>query len=230
MNMRKVILLTIVLSETLTIFAQKGIELKIYQNTDVFKVDQYNTQGQLSSQQQTKFGRISFAVAFHTKTKFIHEIELFVPRIDESSNDIGLAMNYQLDDARTGQTRKTNAYSFRYEFAKEIRSTKNTIFSLGLGVNPFLAKAQYISSVPNTYNRYFEFYGASINFIPRFRYSLSNKALVELSIPFKMYDIEYVWQKIENPSIPIRQQSNDKWVNSFFENAFTVRLGFAYKL
>ncbi|SRR5260221_4966056 len=111
--MRKVNLLTALLLSTFFTFAQKGIELKVYQNTDVFKVSQYNSQGQVFLQQQIKFGRISVAVAFRSKTKFFHEIELFVPRIDQSSNDLGLAMNYQLDEAKTGQTRRTSSYSFR---------------------------------------------------------------------------------------------------------------------
>ncbi len=226
--MRKITILTALLSVAHITFAQKEIELKLYQNTDVFKVTTHYNNVE-SSSQQVKFSRLSLAVSFHKK-KLFHELELFVPKIDESSNDLGLSMNYHLDDPTFGDARRTSAYSFRYELSKEIRTTNKTNFTLGVAINPLLADARYISSVPNRYNRYYKFYGASINFIPRVRYALTSKALIELSIPFKIYDAVYEWQKIANPAIPIRQQENGGWVYTFFENAFTARLGFAYKL
>jgi len=84
--------------------------------------------------------------------------------------------------------------------------------------------------VPLIFYRYVKKYGFSLNFIPRIMYTVSTKILLDLNIPIKVYDLREEEQKIENPAIPIRQQTNGGLASVFFENVYTIRLGIVYKL
>jgi hypothetical protein len=103
-------------------------------------------------------------------------------------------------------------------------------FSFGVGVNPYYTKAEYFPLTPVTYYRYLKKYGASLNVIPRVSYAISTKVRLDLNIPLKFFDLREEEQKIENPAIPIRYQTNGGLVHPFFENIYTIRFGVAYKI
>lgn len=215
---------------TNSLFAQH-LELKVYQNSDFYQVNHYNsTSRSYVWSDHSSFTRISVAVALQTKKKFFHELELFIPRIHDGTSNLGMPMNYQLNDVGPNVIRKSDAYAFRYQMTRVWQLKKNMVFTLGAAINPYYLKTKYAPLVTNSYPRTLTVSGASLNFVPGIRYTLSSKFLAELNMPFKIYDYAYNEQRIENPSIPIRQQTAGGWTGTFFETAYNIRLGIAYKL
>ena len=94
--MKTVLLAAISTLSVLCSFGQSTVGIKIYQNTDLFKIIYNESRNNLlTSSEQINFNRISLAVDIHTKKGFVHEIEFFIPEISKSLDDIQYPMNYE---------------------------------------------------------------------------------------------------------------------------------------
>jgi len=229
--MKVLTLFIILFLGTIHTFGQTRTEVKIYQNTDFFHTGYTDPVSQQTvSSNQTNFSRISIAATFHTGKKYLHELELFIPQI-ESKSDPSYPMNYEPHDPPSSTMVRTfTSYSFRYEFSKEMKQSDKLIFTLGAGINPYYTKTSYLTQVSNSYNRYLWESGVALNFVSRIAYRITSRLGLELSIPFKVYDARYIQRKIENPSIPVRQQTSGSWNHIFFESAYTLRFGISFML
>ena len=72
--------------------------------------------------------------------------------------------------------------------------------------------------------------GVSPNAIPGINLQASKRLSFVLDCPLKVFDFYYKMVNIKNPAIPVRQEKDYSFESDFFMNAFTVRLGVAYKL
>jgi hypothetical protein len=57
----------------------------------------------------------------------------------------------------------------------------------------------------------------------------SGNPTVDLNVQLKIYDLRLEKNEVGNPAIPIRQQETNDVDHIFFESAYTIRLGLAYK-
>ncbi len=193
--MQKFTLTAMLFSAATIVFAQKEINLKLYQNTDFFPV-------QNPPSQQVKFNRFSLAASLQGKRKLVHELELFIPEISKPIDQASFPMTYEFY-GETSNTKNTfTSFSFRYELSTILHQSKRLAFGLGGGINPYYTKTESVPLVPFVFYRYAKKYGFSLNFIPRVMYTISAKILLDLNIPIKVYDLREEEQKIGEPRHP----------------------------
>ena len=225
----KKLLTAILLLGAASASGQKSFGVKVYQNTDIFDID-YREAGNTTNVNKTNFNRISLALNLRTKNSLVHELELFIPELSKSLENIQYPMDYEL---RKGDTfdGEVSSYSIRYELSKKLTDeTKRFGFTLGAGINPYYVYIQYFPKVETTYYASSELYGFALNIVPRLEYKLSNRFHLDLNIPLKVYDLRGEKIRLDNPAIPIRQQTSTDGDQIFFESAYTIRLGLMYTL
>jgi hypothetical protein len=228
--MKTALLTTLSILSSICSFGQSSFGVKVYQNTDLFKTIYNERRNNLvTSFEQINFSRISLAADIHTKNGFQHEVEFFIPEISKSLDDIQYPMNYEFRKDVTFDG-KASSYSLRYEFSKRLTNeSKRFGFSIGAGINPYYLHIEYIPNVETTYYWSTELYGFALNFTPRINYKISRRFNVDLNVPLKIYDLRGEKNEVNNPAIPIRQQTTNDVDHIFFESAYTIRLGLAYK-
>ncbi len=163
-----------------------------------------------------------------TRRNFIQEIEVIIPEISKSIYNVKLPLDYSFQDdgARVGTI---STFSIRYELSKILfNPSKKFRFNLGLGINPYFTETKYEPEVSNAYYSNAKLFGVSFNIIPRINYNITDRILIDLNIPFKLYDLQNQETHVNNPSLPIRQQTSTEFTDIFFEDAYTIRLGVSY--
>lgn len=213
-------------------FGQKSFGIKIYQSTDIFKVQYFdNLTNEVEEVDQVNFTRFSLALDLQSKKGYIHEIEFFVPEVSKSYNNLQYPMNYEFKKDRPNFEREASSYSLRYELSKTLTNkTRRIGLNLGLGINPYYILAE---NIPTAFNHYYsstKLYGFVLNIVPRINYKISHRFSIDFNVPLKIYDLRVENNRVKNPSIPIHQQTKIDYSNHFFENAFTLRLGLMFKL
>ncbi|AYB30910.1 hypothetical protein [Chryseolinea soli] len=229
--MKRIILLGLALSGVVCSFGQKNFGIKIYQNTDFFETQYYNSGlNRRTKVDNVNFSRFSLALDMETKKGYTHEIELMIPELSKSLDNIQFPMNYKFREAEWLDGEATS-YSLRYELSKTLTNkVKRFGFNLGLGINPYYVHVEYIPNIENAYHLSNKLYGFAVNAIPRVTYKLSPRFRLDLNVPLKIYDLRGEKTRIKNPNIPLRQQETTEHSNIFFESAYTIRLGIMYKL
>jgi hypothetical protein len=225
------IILVLFISGPVSTHAQSHAAIKIYQNTDIFETEYYESgNDRLTQFENVNFSRISVAVSIPAKTGNIHEIEVFIPEISKSLDDLQFPMNYRFrkDISLDGNA---DAYSFRYEFSKILTDeSKRFSVRVGAGVNPYYVAIEYVPNDPGSYYRATKVYGFATNITPGIKYALGERMSVDLNVPLKVYDMRMEYNRVSNPAIPIRQQKSNDQRHIFFESAYTIRFGLAYDL
>ncbi|HYI76564.1 MAG TPA: hypothetical protein VEW65_03035 [Chryseolinea sp.] len=229
--MRKVVLVALFISNAIYSLGQNDFGVKIYQNTDIFETQYYESRTRETTKvKNVNFNRITFAVDIDTKKGYTHEIEFLIPEISKPLENIQYPLNYEFrkDETFDGAA---SSYSFRYEISKTLTDkAKKFSFLLGVGINPYYVHIEYEPNVENTYYWSTKLYGFALNITPRIRYKVSQRFSFDLNVPLKIYDLRGEKINVENPAIPIRQQTTNEYSNIFFESAYTIRFGLMYKL
>jgi hypothetical protein len=209
--------------------SQSSIGIKVYQNTDFFKAEYYGAGNyQYKTDHHRSFNRFSVAINVVTKRNFLHEVELFVPELSKSLENIQFPLNYKF--TKTAPTvDKATVYAFRYDVSKVVTDlAKRISVVLGAGVNPYRIKIDYSSQQAFVYSRRQTMYGVAVNIIPGVQYSVSKRFMMDLSIPFRIYNYKRERMQVDNPAIPISQQTKESDEGKFFENVYTIRFGLRY--
>lgn len=229
--MKKILLTTCFFSTIIYSYGQHKFGIKIYQNTDIYKTQYYESGiNKLTNFNNVNFNRLSLAIDIDTKNNFTHEIEFLIPEISKSTDDIQFPMSYEFIKDITFDG-KASSYSLRYELSKTLtRASGRFAFNLGLGVNPYYVHIEYIPNVETAFYASTKLYGLALNMTPRIKYKLSERFSMDLNIPLKIYDFRGERNMVNNPAIPIRQQITNRFNNIFLENAYTIRLGLTYRL
>ena len=229
--MNKLVLLTVFIFPAFYSFSQKDVSVKIYQNSDIFETQQKELTGQATKIENVNFNRFSLALAISTKKGYSHEIELFIPEISKSIEDLQFPIFYEFKKS-TNLEDKASAYSLRYEVSKTLTDpTKRFAFLLGAGINPYYVNMEYFPyDVLRVYYSSTKLYGFALHATPRIKYRISHRFSVDLNVPLKVYDLRGDKATVKNPAIPSRQQTNTSHEHIFFEQAYTIRLGLNIRL
>ena len=221
----------LIISRVICSSGQSNFGVKVYQNTDFFKTRYLLFWGPnvFSEVEHVNFSRISLALGIYSKKDLNHEIEFMIPEVSRSLENLQYPMNYEIRRG-TSFDSKGSSFSLRYELSKTLtKNDKRLAFSPGIGLNPYYVEIEYIPKDETTYYVSTTFYGFTVNITPRVTYMISKHFIIDLNVPFKIYDLRVEKYKVENPAIPIRQQENTDVHNIFFETAYTIRLGVMYK-
>lgn len=229
--MRKIVLTALFISNAFYSLGQNDFGVKIYQNTDIFETQYYESRTRETTKvKNVNFNRITLAVDIETKKGYSHEIEFFIPEISRPLDNIQFPLNYEFrkDETFDGEA---SSYSFRYEVSKTLTNkAKRFSFLIGVGINPYYVHIEYEPNVETTYYWSTKLYGFALNITPRIRYKVSQRFSFDLNVPLKIYDLRGEKNNVENPAIPIRQQTTNAYSNIFLESAYTIRFGLMYKL
>jgi hypothetical protein len=115
-------------------------------------------------------------------------------------------------------------YQFTFTFLKKARLNPQ------VGIS-FLNRYQGAKSEPlvaNAYPRLTRQWDGRIALSPQIRYNISSRFFADLSFPVDVASFVYKFQEINNPAIPIRQQTNSVFEYDSFQNLgdqFHVRFG-----
>jgi hypothetical protein len=229
--MTRIIITALFISNTISCFGQKNFGIKIYQNTDIFEIQNHGRGTNVTEKfVEVNFSRVSLAVGIETKKGFTHEIEFWIPELSKSLDNIQYPMNYEFQKGTTFEG-QASSYSLRYELSKTLTNkTKRLGFNLGMGINPYYVLVEYIPNVETRYYSSTKLYGFVLNMVPRIKYKLSHRFSIDLNLPLKIYDLRAEKYRVKNPAITIHQQTTIDYSNIFFESAYTFRLGLMYKL
>ena|SRR5688572_8908766 len=230
--MTRIIITALFISNTICSFGQKNFGIKIYQNTDIFEIQYYESgTNKVEKFDQVNFTRVSLAVDIDTKKGYTHEIEFLIPEVSKSYDNIQYPMNYEFKKEMPDFEGQASSYSLRYELSRTLTNkAKRLGFNLGMGINPYYVLVEYIPNVENRYYSSTKLYGFVLNMVPGIKYKLSQRFSIDLNVPLKIYDLRAEKYRVENPAIPIRQQTTIDSNNIFFESAYTLRLGLMYRL
>ncbi|WP_276371501.1 hypothetical protein [Chryseolinea sp. H1M3-3] len=230
--MTRILITALFILNTICSFGQKNLGIKIYQNTDIFEIRYFESRpNRVEESDKVNFARISLAVDIDTKKGYTHEIEFLIPEVSKSYDNIQYPMNYELKKEMPDFEGQASSYSLRYELSKTLTNKANRLgFNLGIGINPYYVLVEYIPNVETRYYSSTKLYGFVLNMVPRIKYNLSQRFIIDLNVPLKIYDLQAVKSRIKNPLIPIHQQTTINYSNSFFESAYTFRIGLMYKL
>ncbi|MEJ1236586.1 hypothetical protein WBG78_00570 [Chryseolinea sp. T2] len=227
--MKSLIALFFMLTSAISVIAQKSFSIKLYQNSDFFdsEINDWDTRT-TTTVHNANFNRFSVAVSLTSKKRFTHELEIFIPEFSKSLGDLQYPMDYSISKGSSIEG-KAGSWSLRYELSKVLtKANKGLQFSAGAGINPYLVRIEYFSNNPQTYYSSSDLYGAAITIVPRVSYKLFPAFSLELSMPFKVYDLRVNQRRIDNPAIPIAQQETKSYNSIFFESVYTIRLGLSY--
>lgn len=229
--MNKAIITLVSVLSIIYSYGQRSIGIKLYQNTDVFESQfQERNPDQITSVNNVNLTRFSLAVDVSAKKGYTHEIEVFIPELSKSFDNIQFPTTYRFGKGETF-VGKAQIYSLRYELNKTLTSSsKRFCFMLGVGVNPYYLHFEYIPKVNTTFYRSMKWYGFVMNVIPAMKYRLTDRFSIDLNVPVKFYDLRRQKAHVKNPVIPLRQQTRIDYNSIFFETAYTVRLGLTYTL
>lgn len=229
--MQNIVLLLLITCITKTSFAQSGLSFKIYQNTDIFqtRLTDYRF-GNVATENNINFSRISLAFDLITKKGFAHEVEILIPEFSKPIEKLQFPIQYTF--RKEGKLEgEAYSYSLRYEINKLLADKSERIdFLLGLGINPYYVKLESIPNSPNAYYSSLVLYGFALNVTPRFYYKLNRLFTIELNAPIRIYNFQREKNRIDDPLLPLRQQRINQIDHLFFEPAYTIRLGLRYSL
>jgi hypothetical protein len=204
--------------------------LKVYQNSDYYESSFYSPMSQrLITEGVYRFDRISLAWEFKPgKKKLLHQVELFVPQFESQTARIYYPMEQRY--YATDYKHEATAFAFRYEVSKNLSDPTGKLNAyLGAGLNPYYTKLRAVPTSPSGAESYRQCFGAVVNAIALIDYKISKRFAVELSIPLKLYDFRTSHSQVSSPVVSIRQQTNTGSEHIFFERAYTVRAGLAYR-
>ena len=115
---------------------------------------------------------------------------------------------------------EASSYSLRYELSKRLTNeSKRFGLYIGAGINPYYVHLEYIPNDETTYYWSTKLYGFALNFVPRISYKISRRFNVDLNVPLKVYDLRVEKNQVNNPAIPIRQQTTESGCITFFLKA-----------
>ena len=225
----KVCLFTILsICSALSAFGQKSIGIKLYQNTDFFETKYHHSWNTVTTVRNVNFTRFSLALSLHTRKNYVHELEVLVPEISKSLDDIQYPMSYDFRIHPSIQS-SGSTYSLRYEINRTLTNQAERFqFNLGAALNPYYVFFEHIPHETNVYYSSTRQYGFAFNIVPRMTYKLGQRFSLDLNVPLKLYDLRVTETEIHNPAIPVRQQNNTEYNNLFFESAYTIRFGVMY--
>jgi hypothetical protein len=203
--------------------------LKVYQNTDLVKVRRsaWSDQQQRyipSEKYEVSFNRISIAVMKRTP-KWFQEIEL-----SYSTNKAPIS--WEPRPERPGYfSNKLKYLSIHYELGKRVKSMhKKMDFLIAAGITPYRLEFEKRPIVQNVYPSVQRYLGCTLSTNVHALYPLSQKLFVELNLKIGVFDFRQEQTRIENPAIPFRQQTSERFNYSFLQPAYTVRCGVGYRI
>lgn len=179
-------------------------------------------------------GRLAPAIVLKGEKRFEHELEL-------NSIEKSKEMQTHYFASRPGFSAdfmvRNYALALRYQFSAYLTNKEDAKWLPQVGVSILPAVQHTINETddPGVIDRSNTNFDVALSIVPQLRRQLSKRAFLDIAIPITPLSFEYRYQRIKNPSIPVRQQRNDDTelasssAKDMVENLH-IRLGIGLKL
>lgn len=128
-----------------------------------------------------------------------------------------------------GSKETTFAIGLRYDYNFLLTNGDNPFsFFIGLSSSPTYYYQLNEPKSPSSFNRSKIKASVYVSIVPRIIWKINPKIFMDLNIPFNVYELSYKWRRINNPSLPLDQQSNGKWYSYFISKTYEIRLGVGF--
>jgi hypothetical protein len=213
-------------------YGQQPWSLKVYHNTDLFsKTFNKDLTNKSTKENQTNFNRFSFALQIHPDRKFTHEIEVFIPELNKSTEEVAFPFlyNFDVNDLRTSSV---DTYSLRYEIIERISSLKKQkllSFHTGLSVNPYYVKIDYTSDAVNVFDYHYEHFGFSFAIAPHVKVNFTKKLRLDINVPINLYTLRVESYKTDDPAASASRDETQQAFHKLFQQVYSLRVGLSYQ-
>ncbi len=156
-----------VFASVISAHGQRTWGIRLYQNTDFFKVEQVNGNW-TEKKNHSNFDRFSLAITVTGKKNLLHEFELFIPEFNKSVDDVRFPYPYSFDTEYT-KDHKIDTYSMRYAITKMFGPSLGKLRAgVGAGLNPYVTKTDFTNAFNETYQFpcFTQVLGISVNIVP----------------------------------------------------------------
>jgi hypothetical protein len=153
------------------------------------------------------FGNLAPAIMIKSKRGIFHEVELNRLMVDRTVNEINNSQGQLVG----GHDNRIFEAGVRYQFTWSATRGGKLRPQVGLS---WLTSYTHNKTIPlslNAYTRYTSRISETIDIVPQLRYNLYGEFFVDLGFPVRILSAGYLFQRIENPSIPLRNQKNGEY-------------------
>ena len=210
--------------------------IKLYNEVsyrESFDITSSSSQGVFRrTHETTNYLRPTFAFQWRNKRNNFHEIELNRFNIEKDySEDRKYDINGQhivLDGYRTITTNISVRYEYIIQFGK--RKNSRLVPALGLGVNPYYLRQNFIPLTSNIFPQINAEMGFRTFLLPRLSYYFSKRFYLDLNIPLCVTDFSLLHQVIRDPSLPEHLQKYRIVELEAFPKMISARVGLGFKI
>ncbi len=222
----RITLFAITLTAGLFVLAQekeKSFQIKAFSGINHFDVDEGSIEVRKNMNSHSILSSASVSIV--KGDRFI-EFELDRFKIQHNENEAIPNSSGSLD----GGDVKTREFRIRlsYNYLKSISSKINV--AIGMGVSPYLLKENISPSNPLSFDRRHSSVGASLDLIPRFQFNMTKKVFFETHLVLSTVRLNRYETQIENPAIPLREQTETDSSVRYFGGDYQVRFGIGLTL
>ena len=236
-------LLTFLLSG-LTTFGQENQKnkiVKLYTNLSLtstetsLSFDTTNLTSTIEKNKETQIGYFTPSITFVLPNGNFQEFELSRLVINNTNSETIIINDSPGKTIQTvsGQRTTNILIAFRYEydimFFKKKEEAKLRPY-LGFGVNPYFSNSKYRPIVSNLFPINQNNFGVTLSIIPRLNYNLNEKWFVDFNIPINLADINWTFDKVDNPTLTEQQRTTTTIEYSTFPSKFLFRLGLGLRI
>lgn len=170
------------------------------------------------------FGDIAPGFMYANKRNHVHEVELNQASMDKSTSpmydDTGMVIGFY--------TNRHNNFALRYQYTFNFLKKARLRPQAGISLLNQYVNTRTEPSISNIYPRTSRNWISLVSLSPQLRYDISPRYFVDVAVPVEILQFGAAYQRIENPTLPERQQRNGGLeFNSFpgLNDALHVRVG-----
>lgn len=220
-------------------FAQnknKDFNFKVYSSYESYVSNEYQLDdpffNNLLIEKHTSFGDISVGFPFSSEF-FGQEISIAAVKfktnkyqeIEFDDKDRSIFHSSSLKDES-----KNFLFKGMYELFLINHSKKKLRPQFGFGIESFLIYSEAYPMLPTVFPNISLSLGATLYFVPRLLYSLTENLYLDLNVPFGIS--QFIWNQETNldPSLTLKEQRQRQSDFDFLNNTFQIRFGIGVRI
>jgi len=246
-TLKSLVAVTLLIAGSISFNQAKGQEnqnnktIKLYTNfgwTSTERTLGFNTTNLISrieKNKETKIGYFTPSIAIVLPNGNFQEFELSRLEINNTNSETNLTNDSTGKTIQivSGQKVTNILIAFRYEynimFLKKKEGAKIRPY-LGFSANPYFYNSKYRPIVSNLFPTNQNNFGVTLSIIPRLIYNLNEKWFVDFNIPINLADVNWTFDKVDNPVLTEQERTTTTVEYSTLPNKFLFRLGVGLRI
>ena len=208
--------------------SESSVTLKIYNEasfSDVYRIvrsDLGTDFGFISVESRYALLRPTFAVQWGGVEKGAQEIE--VNRLSYGVSD------YYFSNEASNIGTFELALRYDYTIAAFKSDNEKWLLTAAVGAMPFFEHRRMLAGRSDLFPTNEIRVGTQVTVTPRLLYSITDRLLLDINVPFALVEAQYFTQEVEDPSVPKEQRTLSASPTEVFPNYLALRIGLGYRL